>query len=480
MGTIFLQSDNQLITFFQELFAPLVPYLMGSPLGSILAFFGFSLIVLSQVNLRIPAIFEYEHRGNSRVSLYTGILVFILGMVFLVHNYYRVVSYVPSVFGSEDNIESIYASVLAKEFHSRSREMEVHFEDSLRSLDRFIDIDSDKSELEYFKAKIAYKYASALLENGDYAKASQFFSEAFFLYESDRNSFDKKSDLDRMRSPLDFRFDINKAYDSLLRSAYSNVLRANSFRDEKDRLEFLHKAKIQVDKILVDHLGGDAEFRSSVWFAKGEIHEKLGIDDYFRFYVYSFMADENNGSAVEKIAQAGAFDAEGRLNFSPEVTDELISSAPVSISPAIGGYDPVQMPEMDFSEDVDKNAFLDLDANPFFSYTFPMNRCGDSKPLNASDYPWALNPVYVDYTEESLLRIKASYCKDAFHSRREGKIQVASFSEPEMGHYFDEFLRFKLGSSVVETGAKHIYCTINSRKPLILASGQTIEELCST
>lgn len=466
-----LQAGDPVTSLLQEWAVLVLNHLIASPLGSLFTIVGFALIIFSQINVTASKIFGYEHRGNGLVIMLMGFFTLALGLSMIFYNNYRTQSYVPNLLNSEDSIQSAYISVLAKELYSQPKEMEGHYENILRQLENLEG--EDESDVKYFKAKIAYLYASTLRKNKKYSRASEFFTIAFVLYESNKTVFDQKSLSDTIRFKDDFRFDDNKAYDALYGSAYSNMLRANTFRNKNSQIEFLHKAKAQIDKILEENLNGDASFRARVWLSKGEIHEKMGISGHEKFYVYSYLNDNAYEPAVEQMRRLDAFDVAGELKFTVEEIDTLISSSPVPVFTAVGGSDFIEVPEADMSVSQEK-----LTSNPFFSSIFPLNRCGDSKPLDSLAYPWKLNPVYVLYPENRLLEIQANYCTDAFYSKKENKIQVASFNNPEKGHYFDEFLKTELGAELVETGAAHFYCTANSRNPFILLPGQSLEEAC--
>jgi hypothetical protein len=465
MDMVILQVSNPILNSLEELALSVLDIIKPNPPGGLLIVIGFVLVIAAQINVKLFN-FGYEHRRNGIIITLLGVILFVAGIIMLTQSHYRV----PSVFDANSNIETAYEYGLGKEYYSSSKEMESYYESVIR---RFEDSKGfDEEKFKYYKAKVAYEYASFLFENEDYAKAAQYFQEAFLLYKSSRESFENRSPLDQMKAKSDFRFDKTKAYEALYLSALSNKTRAMRFREEVERDEFLKKSKEQIENILNEESIVDSSFRSRVWFSRGEIQEAMRDEKYRESYIFSYLSDKNNQEAIEKLSQLGFFDADGQLVVSGEEIEKMISSSEVPFLLSVGGEDE----QISSSNDSQDN---DIEFNPFSSAVFPIITCGDSKPVDPFAYPWKLNPVYALYPEEDLLKIKVTYCTDAFFSSREGKIQVASFSNSEKGHYFDEFLKNELGEELVETGATHVYCTIDSKVPIILEPGQAVEEVCS-
>lgn len=72
----------------------------------------------------------------------------------------------------------------------------------------------------------------------------------------------------------------------------------------------------------------------------------------------------------------------------------------------------------------------------------PKEACGDPMPKEDKAYPVNFYPVFVDYSEANLIKIKQHFCKDAIEKFREKKakkiIQVASFISEERANQFKE------------------------------------------
>ena len=62
---------------------------------------------------------------------------------------------------------------------------------------------------------------------------------------------------------------------------------------------------------------------------------------------------------------------------------------------------------------------------------FPKDTCGDSLPQERRSYPVEFYPIYLEYSEENLIKVKSNFCKDAFVKDVDGNkvIQVASFTK---------------------------------------------------
>lgn len=467
-----LQTGESISTLFFEWLRTVFSYLSQSPVGFFFAVIGFILILFSQINASISN-FKYEHRRNGHVFLGIGCVVFIAGLIIISHDYLRLQANVPRIFSSGENIELAYEYALFKESSSSRKEAEIHYKDVLGDFEEFSSY--GRPEFNYFKAKIAFRYASMLLKDGNYEKASQLFNEAFLLYKNFSDEFETVALSDTMKSSSDFRFDVKKAYEALYLNANSNQLRAMSSRDELRRNEFLENSKILIEEILRQETIADQKFRSRVWYSRGEILEVTGENGHRDSYIFSYILDESNEQAIEKLRQMELFDEVGSLKLSAQEINDLEDRSAFVVFLETGGLE-VEIKPPNLDEAIQEAGNIEL--NPFFPIHYPMNSCGDPKPSDSSIYPWALNPVYVLYPENELLKIKVNYCADAFFSKKENKIQVASFSDSERGHYFDQFLKFELGESIVETGATHVYCTINSKEPVILGLDEPIEEVC--
>ena len=70
-----------------------------------------------------------------------------------------------------------------------------------------------------------------------------------------------------------------------------------------------------------------------------------------------------------------------------------------------------------------------IPINPFENSSFPQSACGDAIPAGNSS-PISLYPVFVEYSDNNLQRIKAQFCQDALPKTRKGTnrqaVQIAS------------------------------------------------------
>jgi hypothetical protein len=62
-------------------------------------------------------------------------------------------------------------------------------------------------------------------------------------------------------------------------------------------------------------------------------------------------------------------------------------------------------------------------TNKSYYFNFPLSACGDK--TSGGTNRWY--PIYIDYNQEDLTRIRKYFCCDAFYNPSVGKIQVASF-----------------------------------------------------
>ncbi|MFB2972612.1 hypothetical protein ACE1CD_26940 [Aerosakkonema sp. BLCC-F183] len=61
--------------------------------------------------------------------------------------------------------------------------------------------------------------------------------------------------------------------------------------------------------------------------------------------------------------------------------------------------------------------------NKNYSFNFPMIACGDQ--TSGGTNRWY--PIYINYNQQDLIRVRKYFCCDAFYDHGVGKIQIASF-----------------------------------------------------
>jgi hypothetical protein len=94
-------------------------------------------------------------------------------------------------------------------------------------------------------------------------------------------------------------------------------------------------------------------------------------------------------------------------------------------------------------------------TNLFESVQYPQPACGDPLPINDSDFPVDLYPVFVNDSSGALDTVKANFCRDAFVTTRKDSgiqsVQVASFRSQQRAAQFAQFMQQKVGSGDVGT-----------------------------
>jgi len=116
-----------------------------------------------------------------------------------------------------------------------------------------------------------------------------------------------------------------------------------------------------------------------------------------------------------------------------------------------------------------------IPINPFENSSFPQSACGDAIPAgNAS--PISLYPVFVEYSDNNLQRIKAQFCQDALPKIRKGtnrqSVQIASFSSRDRAVLFADFLNKRFRG--VEVGEPTILSSSRSNEQLIVVSSDRV------
>jgi hypothetical protein len=95
----------------------------------------------------------------------------------------------------------------------------------------------------------------------------------------------------------------------------------------------------------------------------------------------------------------------------------------------------------------------------YYEFVFPMNYCGDNTAGGTNIW----YPVYVNYTQEKLLKIKKNFCCDAEYDSIINAIQVASFYNREKASRFVDELK-KKGFNTAFLGQQQLLNTLKSSK----------------
>jgi ankyrin repeat protein len=84
---------------------------------------------------------------------------------------------------------------------------------------------------------------------------------------------------------------------------------------------------------------------------------------------------------------------------------------------------------------------------------FPKSSCGDNLPTDSKAYPVNFYPVYVDFNQSRLNKIKNQFCQDALQKIRENNnkevIQVASFTDIKRANAFKDLMAKQFSSGEV-------------------------------
>jgi len=87
----------------------------------------------------------------------------------------------------------------------------------------------------------------------------------------------------------------------------------------------------------------------------------------------------------------------------------------------------------------------------FDNVKFPQPACGDPLPSDPKAYPLNLYPVYVEFSEANLQKVKTRYCQDSLPIKKDGKqlIQVASFLNTIRANAFRDLMLKQIGNGEV-------------------------------
>lgn len=93
------------------------------------------------------------------------------------------------------------------------------------------------------------------------------------------------------------------------------------------------------------------------------------------------------------------------------------------------------------------------------SYSFPLSSCGDYSAGGTNTW----YPVYLDYNQSNLNKIRQSFCCDAFYNATLGGIQVASFYSGSRANEFAKVMRNN-GFSTTKVGRGKTIKTVASNR----------------
>lgn len=92
-------------------------------------------------------------------------------------------------------------------------------------------------------------------------------------------------------------------------------------------------------------------------------------------------------------------------------------------------------------------------SNIFESESFPKTTCGDPFLTSSQSYPVSFYPVYINYSEADLNRVRSQFCTDSIKTFRKTKgevaIQVSSFTSITRAEEFRVFIGSRFGNAEV-------------------------------
>ncbi len=152
-------------------------------------------------------------------------------------------------------------------------------------------------------------------------------------------------------------------------------------------------------------------------------------------------------------------DSAPRFTSATEINSTVTSTPRVTISPETTSR-PDFTPRVTISP---SSPIPTASSNEFDTAQFPQANCGDSL-LTSSATPTQFYPVFIEYSESNLKKVKSNFCVDAYRKIRSDTnnvaIQVASFTNRSRAELFSNFLKRKLGSG--DVGQPTIYSSAKS------------------
>jgi len=92
-------------------------------------------------------------------------------------------------------------------------------------------------------------------------------------------------------------------------------------------------------------------------------------------------------------------------------------------------------------------------TNSTLTSGFPKPVCGDSLPEDPKAYPVKLYPVFVDFSDANLSKMRSQFCQDAIENARakvnKKSIQVGSFTDVNRANVFKDFMMKQFGSGEI-------------------------------
>ena len=185
--------------------------------------------------------------------------------------------------------------------------------------------------------------------------------------------------------------------------------------------------------------------------------------DGIRFFVWLFVFGQifstvvlafNSGHELQKEQKQAQNTQYLTPSKSPEVTP-IRQITQLSETPAPVRQEKQQTPR---TEPAVKPQFSDR----YYAKGFPKNTCGDQVPSGTNEW----YPVFVNYSEYNLNRLRNFYCRDAFKKQRETgevSVQVASFLNRSDAVELANIVKFDLGSGEVGKSSSYNFDAPSAR-----------------
>jgi hypothetical protein len=113
--------------------------------------------------------------------------------------------------------------------------------------------------------------------------------------------------------------------------------------------------------------------------------------------------------------------------------------------------------------------------NIFESVAFPLEKCSEPLPSNQNSQTITIYPVFINYSEENLNKIKSEYCQDSELEQENNRIKVASYLDQEKAREFQEFIAKSFNSAFIgdPITIEKVIDTFQGSTSLLLKCGDT-------
>lgn len=421
-------------TDVENLFSEALETFSNNPWAGVILAIALVLMLFSMAKKVGPI--ELTAIGQNR-SFYLSIIAFALVAV-LIYDEVRL----KNPFLQSNKIEQIYIYGTTQEEIRDVRDAKKLYKRVINLANRDNIHEAEKINfVRYLEAKAAYRLGLIEYNDQNYGKAFEWLDIAYTRYKEYRSYFNSLPEEELLSTvDEDGRFNSSKAYDALHKMAVAYYYKALDERNDVEAQKYILASIDLYREVLQNEDTSDEAFRGNVFYNLALAYSKNGEKEKsVNAHVKAFIVNPSNQTNNQALEELNLLNGDSLDLPDDEIKNIFTFDEEI---PVFWAGDSRNLGFGNFSDPVatlpDELPRAEVagqeNLNPFTITSFPRSTCGDGKEQDLAAYPLDYYPIYIEYSENNLRRVRDSFCGDAYRSQSADKIQVATFHNRSNAH----------------------------------------------